>query len=158
MSADGQAYLTKDGLAKLKQELKDLKTVKRKEITSRIQDAKELGDLSENAEYAEAKNEQAFSEGRVLELENIIKNATVINEDNHTNGNGVVHIGATVTIKSEGGEKQYTIVGSNEVNPQKGFISNESPLGQALIGRKVGDKLELRAPKGLVEYKILKVS
>lgn len=158
MSADGQSYLTKDGLTKFKQELKDLKTVKRKEIASRIQDAKELGDLSENAEYAEAKNEQAFSEGRIIELENIIKNATVINEDNHTNGNDVVHIGATVTIKNEDGEKQYTIVGSNEVNPLKGFISNESPLGQALIGRKVGDKLELRAPKGLVEYKILKVS
>jgi transcription elongation factor GreA len=158
MSVDGQTYLTKAGLVKLKQELKDLKTVKRKEIASRIQDAKELGDLSENAEYAEAKNEQAFSEGRIIELENIVKNATVIDESNHSNGNGMVHIGSTVTIKSEDGEKQYTIVGSNEVNPVKGFISNESPLGQALIGRKVGDKLAFKAPKGLVEYKILKVS
>ncbi len=156
--ADGQAYLTKDGLVKLKAELKNLKTVKRKEIAARIQDAKELGDLSENAEYGEAKNEQAFSEGRIIELENIIKNATVIEENDHTNGTGVVHIGSTVAIKSEDGEKQYTIVGSNEVNPLKGFISNESPLGQALIGRKVGDKIELKVPKGIVEYTLLKVS
>lgn len=155
MSPDGQTYVTKDGLKKLKDELKTLKTVKRKEIAQRIQEAKELGDLSENAEYAEAKTEQAFTEGRILELENMLKNAEVIAEDQAANG--VVQVGSTVKLKSDEGEKQYTIVGSNEADPANGLISNESPLGQAFIGRKVGDKVNVNAPKGQVIYRILEV-
>ncbi len=155
MSPDGQAYLTREGLEKLKQELKELKTVKRKEIAARIQDAKELGDLSENAEYAEAKDQQAFTEGRIVELENTIKNAQVISEQST---DGVVHIGSTIKLSSEAGEKQYTIVGSNEAKPQAGLISNESPLGQAFIGHKSGDTIEIKVPKGTVKYKILSVS
>ena len=155
MSPNGDAYLTKDGLEKLKSELKELKTVKRKEIAGRIQDAKELGDLSENAEYAEAKDQQAFTEGRIVELENTIKNAQVISDENT---GGVVHIGSTIKLSSDAGDKQYTIVGSNEANPPQGLISNESPLGQAFIGRKVGDTVEVKVPKGTVRYKILSVS
>ena len=155
MSPNGDAYLTKDGLEKLKSELKELKTVKRKEIAGRIQDAKELGDLSENAEYAEAKDQQAFTEGRIVELENTIKNAQVISEENT---GGIVHIGSTMKLSSAMGDKQYTIVGSNEANPPQGLISNESPLGQAFIGRKVGDTVEIKVPKGTVQYKILSVS
>jgi transcription elongation factor GreA len=155
MSPDGQAYLTREGLEKLKQELKELKTVKRKDIAARIQDAKELGDLSENAEYAEAKDQQAFTEGRIIELENTIKNAQVISEENT---GGIVHIGSTIKISSDQGEKTYTIVGSNEASPAAGLISNESPLGQALIGGKVGDTVDLKVPKGTAKYKILSVS
>lgn len=154
MTKDGQAYLTREGLAKLKIELKELKSVKRKEIAARIQEAKELGDLSENAEYAEAKDQQGFTEGRIIELENVIKNATVISDD--ATG-GVVQIGSTMMLKVESGEKQYTIVGSNEADPAKGLISNESPLGQAFLGRKVGETVEVKVPKGVVKYKIVKI-
>ena len=155
MSPDGQAYLTRDGLAKLKKELTELKTVTRKEIAGRIQDAKELGDLSENAEYAEAKDQQAFIEGRILELQNIIKNVEVISDQDT---GGIVHIGSTVKLSSDAGEKQYTIVGSNEASPQAGLISNESPLGEAFIGRKVGDTVDIKVPQGVVKYKILSVT
>ncbi len=155
MSSIGDAYLTRDGLEKLKKELTELKTVKRKEIAGRIQDAKELGDLSENAEYAEAKDQQAFTEGRIVELENTIKNAQVISE---VNTGGIVHIGSTIKLSAGSNEVQYTIVGSNEANPPQGLISNESPLGQAFIGRQVGDTVEVKVPKGTVNYKILSVS
>lgn len=155
MAPDGQQYLTSDGLDKLKVELKQLKTVKRKEIALRIQEAKELGDLSENAEYAEAKSEQGFIEGRIIELENILKNAVVISDDK---SGDEVKIGSTIVIKIDGAEKSLTIVGSNEANPANGLISNESPLGQALLGHKVGDLVEVKVPAGLVEYKIISIS
>lgn len=155
MSPDGQQYVTKDGLQRLKDELKNLKTVKRKEISSRIQEAKELGDLSENAEYSEAKTEQAFIEGRIIELENILKNAVLISDE--ATG-GIVQVGCTVKVKSEAGDLSYTIVGSNEASPAKGFISNESPMGQALLGRKVGDTVEIKIPAGVVKYQIISVS
>ena len=153
--SDIQSYITKDGLAKLKDELKELKNVKRKEIAWRIQEAKELGDLSENAEYAEAKNEQAFTEGRIIEIENTLKNAVVIDK---SGGNGVVQVGSSITAKTEAGSRQYTIVGSNEANPVKGLISNESPLGQAFLGRKAGETVEVKVPAGVVKYKIEAVS
>lgn len=148
-------YVTADGLEKLTAELKQLKTVKRKEITGRIQEAKELGDLSENAEYAEAKTEQAFAEGRIIELENTIKNAVIITEGE---GGGVVHVGSTVKVKAGAGEQTYTIVGSNEADPAKQLISNESPLGEAFIGHRVGEVVPVKTPKGIVEYKVLAVS
>lgn len=155
MSPDGQKYLTKDGLEKLKSELKVLKTVKRKEIATRIQEAKELGDLSENAEYAEAKSEQGFIEGRIIELENTLKNAVLIKE---APGNGEVRVGSRLKVRTAAGEMSLTIVGSNEANPSQGLISNESPLGQAFLGRKVGETVAVKVPAGLVEYKIISIN
>ena len=155
MSLDGQQYLTREGLAKLKVELKQLKTVKRKEIALRIQEAKELGDLSENAEYAEAKSEQGFIEGRIIEIENTLKNAVVISEEKSS---GLVKVGSSLKVKTNDNEMTLTIVGSNEANPGNGLISNESPLGQALLGHKVGDQVEGKVPAGVVKYKILSIS
>ena len=155
MSLDGQQYLTREGLAKLKVELKQLKTVKRKEIALRIQEAKELGDLSENAEYAEAKSEQGFIEGRIIEIENTLKNAVVISEEKSS---GLVKVGSSLKVKTNDNEMILPIVGSNEANPGNGLISNESPFGQALLGHKVGDQVEVKVPAGVVKYKILSIS
>lgn len=155
MSPDGNIYVTQEGLEKLKLELKELKTVKRKEVANRIQEAKELGDLSENAEYSEAKDEQGFIEGRIIELENTIKNASVISAAPNSD---IVQVGSTVTLDTESGAKTYTIVGSNEADPLKGLISNESPLGQAFIGTRVGEMIEIKVPKGMVKYKVVAVS
>jgi len=157
MNGSGQTYVTKEGLERLKEELKTLKTVKRKEIAFRIQEAKELGDLSENAEYAEAKNEQGFIEGRIIEIENILKNAEIISESGTIDTNSVVQVGSTITIKDAAKERILTIVGSNEANPVKGLISNESPLGQAFLGKKVGEKVEVTVPKGVMVYKVLNI-
>lgn len=146
------AYLTKDGLAKLKHELSDLKNVKRREIAERIQQAKELGDLSENAEYVEAKNEQGFMEGRILELENLLRNAIVI--EGHRAGD-TVEIGSTVTVEANGKRMSYSIVGSNEADPTQGRISNESPLGRAFLGAKRGQQLTVQTPAGNTLYTIV---
>ncbi len=151
---DRPTFITQSGLEKLGEELKGLKTVKRREIAQRIQEAKELGDLSENAEYVEAKNDQAFVEGRIAELEATIKNAVIIDEANHT---GLVRVGSTVKIKGDDGTEQYEIVGSNEADPNNGRISNESPLGQVLVGKKVGDTVEVKAPKGQRHFKIMSI-
>ena len=153
MSSD-QSYVTKDGLEKLKLELVQLKK-SRKDIANRIQDAKELGDLSENAEYAEAKNAQSFNEGRIIDIENVIKNAEVISETGKPDGE--VKVGSKVYVDFEGKEKVFSIVGSNEADPSAGLISNESPLGQALIGKHVGDITWVIVPKGKISYKILRV-
>ena len=140
-----QTFITQEWLDKLKEELNYLKNTKRKEIAKRIQDAKELGDLSENAEYADAKNEQAFMEGRIQEIESIIRSAKIIQKDTN---NISIQIGSQILVKDESQEKEFTIVGSKEADPVNGLISNESPLGRAFIGRKVGDKVEVDAPKG----------
>ena len=124
-------YLSKDGLDKLRAELDEMTSVKRPEVAQRIHDAKEHGDLSENAEYEDAKNEQAFVEGRIQLLESLIKNATLIDE-HHTGDH--VQIGSTVTVKGEDGVETFTIVGSAEARPSNGRISNESPVGRALLG------------------------
>jgi len=156
--SDQTSYITKDGLGRLKEELHHLKSVKRKEVAWRIQQAKELGDLSENAEYTEAKNEQAFLEGRILELENVIKNAIVIEQS--SGGAGGVHIvvGSMVTVVTDDGHPlSLSIVGSQEADPKQGRISNESPLGSALLGHAVGDKIEFQAPKGMVVYTIKEI-
>jgi transcription elongation factor GreA len=146
-------YLSKDGLEKLRAELDEMVTVKRQEIASRIHDAKEHGDLSENAEYEDAKNEQAFVEGRIQTLEAIIKNATII-EENHSTDH--VQIGSTVSVESQdGGEETFTIVGSAEAKPTEGRISNESPVGRALLGRKKGEKVVVRVPAGDFQYRIV---
>ncbi len=150
-----EQFITPEGLKKLKQELKELKDIKRPALIQRIQNAKELGDLSENADYQSAKEEQSFMEGRIMELENIIKNATVITKKK---SNGKVRIGSKVKIKSKNKEFEYIITGSNEADPLEGKISNESPLGQAIMDRKVGEEFSIETPKGKVKYKILKIS
>lgn len=147
--------LTKTGLENLKKELSELKTVKRKEIAEKIQKALEQGDLAENAEYAQAKEEQAFLEGRIAELENKIKHAQIIEE--HKYKSAAIELGCQIKVKFDGEEAVYTIVGSSEADPQRGRISNESPIGQAFLGRKEGEVVEVKTPKGLLKYKILEV-
>ncbi len=147
-------YLSKDGLEKLRTELEEMVTVKRPEIAQRIHDAKEHGDLSENAEYEDAKNEQAFVEGRIQTLEALIKNATIIAENTSTDH---VQIGSTVEVESPDGTETFTIVGSAEAKPTEGRISNESPVGRALLGRKKGDKVLVRGPAGDFTYRIVTI-
>ncbi|MCK4592141.1 transcription elongation factor GreA [Candidatus Parcubacteria bacterium] len=147
-------FITEEGLKKLKEELNYLKTEKRQEISRRIQAAKELGDLSENAEYSEAKEQQALNEGKIAEMEETLKNAQTIDNDHNSN---IVSVGSTITIKNEGKKRTYTIVGSNEANPSEGKISNETPLAISFLGHKVSEKVEVETPKGKVEYKIIKI-
>jgi transcription elongation factor GreA len=151
-----QKYLlTAEGLEKIKKELETLGKVKRPEVIERIQEAVAHGDLSENADYAQAREEQSFIEGRILEIEDIIKNAEIIS----TNGghHNSVSIGSTAVIKVNGQERKYTIVGSNEANPKEGKISNESTVGQALLSRKVGEKFKVSTPAGEMEYEIVSI-
>ncbi|MBI4089897.1 MAG: transcription elongation factor GreA [Candidatus Kerfeldbacteria bacterium] len=151
-----QTFITADGLEKLRQELKHLKTIKRREIAQRIQEAKELGDLSENAEYVEAKNEQAFVEGRIAELEAVVKNAVIIQQERNAEQ---VRVGSKVKAKPENGPAvTYAIVGSNEADPKNGRISNESPLGQAFLGRRVGDSVMIEAPAGKRSFQIVGIA
>ncbi len=145
--------LTPEGLRKLEEELEFLKTVKRKEVAERIKQSKEFGDLMENSEYEDAKNEQAFIEGRILTVEGMLRNAKVIN--NHDVRSDVVTIGSTVRLQDESGEElTYTIVGSPEADPLHDRISNESPVGRALLGRRRGDKVTVKAPAGTIRYTI----
>ena len=148
-------YLSREGLAKLRAELEDMTSHKRPEVAQRIHDAKEHGDLSENAEYEDAKNEQAFVEGRIQTLEALIKNATIIDEHHSTDH---VQIGSTVKVESDDGEESFTIVGSTEAKPAEGRISNESPVGRALLGKKKGEKVLVRVPAGDFTYKVLGIT
>ena len=143
--------LTQEGLTKLSEELKHLINDRRKEVIERIREAAAHGDLSENADYAQAREEQSFIEGRIQEIEDMIKNAEIITASHHHSN---VTIGATITVKIDGQEKTYTIVGSNEANPQQGKISNESLVGRALLGRKIGDSVTVETPAGPKVYEI----
>ena len=147
--------LTQDGLIKLNEELKVLINEKRKEVIERIREAAAHGDLSENADYAQAREEQSFIEGRIQEIEDMIKNAEIITASTQ---HSTVTIGSTVKVKVSGKEKTYAIVGSNEANPTEGKISNESLVGRALLGKKAGDKVKVTAPAGEVEYEILSIN
>ncbi len=149
-----QKYLTKEGLEKIVRELDQLKQIKRKEIAERIAEAIKLGDLSENAEYHEAKDEQGQNESRIMELEDVLKTAEVVEGSGEQ---GVVTVGKVITIKGPSGIKEFTVVGSSEANPLKGFISNESPLGQAFMGKEKGDTAEVEAPSGVVRYTIVDI-
>lgn len=151
---DQQTVLTREGHAQILRELDQLRNVKRKEVAARIQEAKELGDLSENAEYVEAKNEQSFIEGRVVELENLVKTATVI--DSPTDAT-TVHVGSTITVRGASGERALTIVGSNEADPTKGKVSNESPFGKAFMSKRVGDRVTVEAPAGASRYELIAI-
>lgn len=149
-----EQIISQEGYDKLKDELTFLQTVRRKEIAERIERAKELGDLSENAEYSEAKDAQALNEGRVLELTNTLKNVTVV--EKNVSCDQVV-MGSKVTVKTDNKEKEYTIVSFNEADPINGKISNESPLGVAFLHKKKGDSVEVETPKGLIKFKILNI-
>lgn len=146
-------YVTKEGYDKLKAELDELKNVRRKEIASRIEIAKDMGDLSENAEYHEAKDEQGFIEGRIAELDATLPYAVIIEKDS----SGCVNVGSTVRISTNNKEKEYTIVGASEADPVSGRISNESPLGIAFIGKCAGDSVEVQVPSGKIVYHIISV-
>lgn len=145
-------YFSKQGLEKLKAELDELKNVRVRETSARIEAAKALGDLKENAEYHSAKDEMGFIQGRIQEINEILKNVKIIDE---TSGGEFVRIGATVEVESHNGTKTYTIVGSAEADPVNGLISNESPLGQAFLNRAVGDEVEVTTPAGVIQYRIV---
>ena len=153
-----KVLVTKAGFKKLEVELEQLKTDERKKVSARLQEAISYGDLSENSEYDEAKNEQAFLEARILELEDQIKNAEIIAEAKDSKG--TIQVGSTVKVKFtwSGEEHEYKIVGSTESDPTMHKISNESPVGEAIIGKKAKDKVKVTAPGGEYEYEILKVS
>ena len=145
---------TEEGLKKLHAELEDRKTRLRQEIAESIKEAKEQGDLSENAEYSEAKHHQNENETRIAELEGMLKDSVVAAKEKRT---GTVGIGSKLTVKVAGKEMHFEIVGSNEVDPAQGRISNESPLGKEFMGKGKGDKVEVAAPAGTVKYEILSV-
>ena len=148
-------YLSQGGLEKLRTELDEMVQVRRAEVAGRIHDAKEHGDLSENAEYEDAKNEQAFVEGRIQTLEALIKNATIIDG---THGTDHVQIGSTVKVEATDGKEVFTIVGSTEASPREGRISNESPVGRALLGKRKGESVVVHVPAGDFYYKIVDIS
>lgn len=153
-----QIILTYEGVKKIEQELEYLKTVKRKEVTQKIKTALSFGDLSENSEYDEAKNEQAFVEGRIATLENMLKNAKVIDEEDIKTD--IVSVGTTVKVRDLefGDELEFTIVGSAEADPAAMKISNEAPIGKGLIGKKVGDKVVIQVPDGTTTFEILEIN
>ncbi|NLM34960.1 MAG: transcription elongation factor GreA [Clostridiales bacterium] len=157
MSEQKKYLMTYEGVKKLEEELEYLKTVKRKEITEKIKVALGYGDLSENSEYDEAKNEQAFVEGRIITLENMLRNATIVDESEIPSD--VVSVGSKVRVKDYefDEEVEYTIVGSAEADPMSYKISNESPVGKALIGKKVGDIVEVAVPGGVNKFEILEI-
>lgn len=155
-----QVLVTKDGLKLLQEELKELKTSRRSQVAERLKEAISYGDLSENSEYEEAKNEQAFIEGRILELEKQIKNVKII-DDKSGQSVKIVQVGSTVDIVSSVANSEvetYTIVGSTEADPFNNKISNESPVGKALIGHKKGDTVKVLTPLGELQYEIVKIS
>ena len=147
-------YLTAEGLDKLKKEYNDLKNEKMPAVVERIARAKELGDLSENAEYQDAKDEQSFIAGRLAELEMIIRKAEIIETKQNSE---LVNLGSKIKVVCDDKEYQYTITGSNEADPAKGLISNESPLGRAFLGRKVGETVTAAIPRGEMRCKILEI-
>jgi transcription elongation factor GreA len=148
-----KVFMTKEGLEKLQVELKELVDIKRPEIAKKIQEAREMGDISENALYDSARQEQAFIEGRISELEEIIKNAQISTAESKDS----IVVGCKVTVHIDGDQEIFHIVGAPEANPLEKKISHESPLGASLMGKRVGDKVEVAAPIGKLVYKILKI-
>ena len=153
---DDDIYLTQEGIAKLKAELEELKGPTRQELAAKLKSAIEMGDLSENADYKKAKEDQGFIEGRIQELEQTLKRAKVIQKNN--NSNELVQIGSTVVVKEEDfPEEEFQIVGSKETDPNSGKISYESPIGRALLNHKVGDIVRVKTPAGGINFKIISV-
>lgn len=147
--------LTKDGYKKIEDELEMRKVAMRQEIASAIKEAKEQGDLSENAEYSEAKRRQNENETRIMELEATLKDSVIAAPKSRVSG---VQMGSTLTVKVAGKEHSFVIVGSNEVDPAKGLISNESPLGRAFMGRDKGETVEVEVPAGKLKYEIVSIA
>lgn len=156
--ADQKMILTKDGLKKLQDELENLKSVRRIEVAERIKQAIAFGDISENSEYDDAKNEQAFIEGRIQELEQKLRNVEVISEEKKPKN--VVTMGCKVVVRDMefNEDMEYTLVGTAEADPEAMRISNESPVGAAILGQKVGKVVEVQAPVGTIKYKIMKIN
>jgi len=154
--AEKPIFLTPEGRAKLEAELENLKTVRRTQVAEAIHSAKEEGDIMENSAYDEAKNEQAFVEGRIMTIEQMLKNAVMIDE---TRASGVVGIGSIVSVVERGDreDEEYQIVGSAEADPMKGRISNESPVGRALLGKRIGDEVQVKIPDGVRHLKITQI-
>jgi transcription elongation factor GreA len=151
-------FLTKEGFQKLQDELEYLRTVKRQEVANRLHEAMEGGELIENAEYEAAKNEQAFVEGRIQELDALLASAKLIEENGAKKKSDGVQLGSKVTIKEGNFEAEtFTVVGMAEANPREGKISNESPIGKAILGHKVGDTVKVETPGGTYNVKILKI-
>ncbi|MFX3631647.1 MAG: transcription elongation factor GreA [Candidatus Pristimantibacillus sp.] len=155
--SDKEIILTQDGLRKLEGELETLKSVKRREVAERIKVAIGYGDISENSEYEDAKNEQAFIEGRVITLEKMLRNARIINNDEVVTDS--VSIGSIVTVEDleYGDTTEYAIVGSAESDPLQNKISNESPVGKAILGKKIGTVVDVSVPAGIIQYKIVDI-
>ena len=153
-----QTILTDEGLKKLEEELEQLKTVTRKEVADKIKVALSFGDLSENSEYDEAKNEQALVESRIVQIETMLKNVKILDEDELTND--IVSVGSKIKLfdKEFNEEVDYQIVGSTEADPMSGRISDESPVGQSLLGHKVGDVVEVETPGGVCLYEVLEIT
>lgn len=152
---NGKVFVTAYGLEKLKREVSELKNSKRKELAQRIQQARELGDITENSEYEAALEEQAFIEGKISELEGVIKGAEVV--ERPETSSSVITVGSKVRVHLEGNEQEFEIVGELEVDPTRNRISHESPLGSALLGKKIGDKIEVEAPVGKLNYTVLNI-
>ena len=155
---DKPAYITPEGLEKLKAELDELVNVRRVDLANRLHAAIKQGDLSENADYIAAKEEQGFLEGRILELEAVVRNAVLIEEN--AGGNGAVVIGSHVTVVEEGydDEESFHVVGVTEADPTKGRVSHESPMGKALLGHAVGETVTVQAPAGEIRFRIVDIS
>lgn len=158
MANTKQTILTDEGLKKLEEELEQLKTVTRKEVADKIKVALSFGDLSENSEYDEAKNEQALVESRIVQIEAMLKNVKILDEDELTND--IVSVGSKIKLfdKEFDEEVDYQIVGSTEADPISGRISDESPVGQSLLGHKVGDVVEVETPGGVCLYEVLEIT
>ncbi|MBI1886429.1 MAG: transcription elongation factor GreA [Chloroflexi bacterium] len=154
--AEKPVPLTREGLAKFQEKLDNLINVRRAEVARRIQEARELAGAQNTSEYEDAKNEQALVEGEILDLERLIQNAVIIEEAHDTQR---VELGSTVTVINDKGQAaHYTIVGSAEADPRNGRISNESPVGKALLGKRVGDEIEVQAPAGMLRWTITGIS
>lgn len=147
-------YLTPASLKNLQEEKEEIENKKIPEIAKRIDEAKQQGDLSENAEYHQAREDMSWTQGRLIEIDQILQNAQIFNK---SDGKDDVALGSTVVVKVAGKEKEFTIVGPQEVNPTKGYISNESPLGEALLGHSKGDKVNINTPAGKQVYEIVKI-
>jgi transcription elongation factor GreA len=155
--AEKAVPMTRDGIAKLQKELDHLLDVRRPEVADRIHAAKELASAQNNAEYEEAKNEQAFVEGRILTLEHLLQNVTVIDEA-AAHASNRVQLGSTVSVDTSDGKKmEYTIVGPAEASPTEGKLSNESPVGRALLGKRIGDEVQVQVPKGVLRLTVKKI-
>lgn len=157
MKKDNKILFTKEGLEELKKEYEKLTKVERPEVLEELQNARALGDLSENGMYSAARDKQAFIEGRIREIEDLLKRAEVAENKNGKSSKKEVSLGHKVVIETQKSQIEYSLVGAEEVNFAENKISHESPLGQALLGKKVGDIVEVNAPAGVVKYKVIEI-